>query len=293
MNINIPDKEKISKRRITIYIVSIIICVIALVVVACIIVLGNDFTDGLFGISSIKNKTEQEQRELIDNFDNLFNNGIEISNSELQVTKIDENQDIVYNQYSKQEKSDGNYDLDLNIPYINIDNEIIKGYNQEINDIFVQKAESVYQTEGENIIFKVEYEAFIENNILSLIIRSNLKQGSNPQQDIVQTYNFDLINNKEITLIDEISLLGLDESEVQKRIDNIGGKTSGDLEDVSLRIDKLLAELDSLIESEQTDFQQQEETSNERNNEIAFLDGLNKCNNSEELKLYVDSIINS
>ena len=220
MNINIPDKEKISKRRITIYIVSIIICVIALVVVACIIVLGNDFTDGLFGISSIKNKTEQEQRELIDNFDNLFNNGIEISNSELQVTKIDENQDIVYNQYSKQEKSDGNYDLDLNIPYINIDNEIIKGYNQEINDIFVQKAESVYQTEGENIIFKVEYEAFIENNILSLIIRSNLKQGYNPQQDIVQTYNFDLINNKEITLIDEISLLGLDESEVQKRIDN-------------------------------------------------------------------------
>ena len=29
-----------------------------------------------------------------------------------------------------------------------------------------------------------------------------------------------MINNKEITLIDEISLLGLDESEVQKRIDN-------------------------------------------------------------------------
>ena len=80
-------------------------------------------------------------------------------------------------------------------------------------------------------------------------------------------------------------------SQVQKRIDNIGGKTSGNLGDVSLRIDKLLAELDNLIESEQTDFQQQEETSNELNNEIVFLDGLNKCNNLEELKLYVDSII--
>ena len=32
--------------------------------------------------------------------------------------------------------------------------------------------------------------------------------------------------------------------QVQKRIDNIEGKTSGNLEDVSLRIDKLLVELD-------------------------------------------------
>ena len=79
--------------------------------------------------------------------------------------------------------------------------------------------------------------------------------------------------------------------QVQKRIDNIEGKTSGNLEDVSLRIDKLLVELDSLIESEQTNFEQQEETSDGLNNEIAFLDGLNKCNNLEELKLYVDSII--
>lgn len=218
MNINVPEKDRISKRRITLYIVSIIICIISLVVVACIIVLGNDFTNGLFGISNIKNKTEQEQRELIENFDNLFDNSLEIANPEFQITKIDENQDIIYTQYSKQDQSSGNYDLDLNIPFINIDNDIIKGYNQEISDIFIQKAESVYETEGKNIIFRVEYKAFIENNILSLIIRANLKQGSTPQQDIVQTYNFDLINNKEITLVDEINLLGLSESEVQKRI---------------------------------------------------------------------------
>ena len=218
MNLNMPNKEKISKRRITIYIISIIICIIALVIVACIIVLGDEFTNGLFGISNIKNKTEQEQKELIENFDNIFNNELQIINSDVEINKIDNNQDIVYNYYSKEEKSEGNYELYLNIPYININNEIIKNYNQEINDIFIKKAESIYNTSEQNIIFRVEYEAFIENNILSLIIRSNLKQGTNPQQDIVQTYNFDLNNNKEITLKDEINMLGLNENDVQKRI---------------------------------------------------------------------------
>lgn len=239
MNINLPNKEKISKKRITVYIVSIIICIIALVVVACIIVLGNDFTDGLFGISNIKNKTEQEQNELIANFDNLFNNTVEIANSDVNIKKLDDTQDVVYNQYSREEKSVGNYELNLNIPYINIDNDIIQRYNQEINDIFVQKAESVYNTEGENIIFRVEYEAFIENNILSLIIRSNLKQGASPQQDIVQTYNFDLENNKEITLIDEINMLGLNESDVQKRINdkiNQAQKNAEDLQNLGYNI---------------------------------------------------------
>ena len=239
MNINLPNKEKISKKRITVYIVSIIICIIALVVVACIIVLGNDFTDGLFGISNIKNKTEQEQNELIANFDNLFNNTVEIANSDVNIKKLDDTQDVVYNQYSREEKSVGNYELNLNIPYINIDNDIIQRYNQEINDIFVQKAESVYNTEGENIIFRVEYEASIENNILSLIIRSNLKQGASPQQDIVQTYNFDLENNKEITLIDEINMLGLNESDVQKRINdkiNQAQKNAEDLQNLGYNI---------------------------------------------------------
>ena len=239
MNINLSNKEKISKKRITVYIVSIIICIIALVVVACIIVLGNDFTDGLFGISNIKNKTEQEQNELIANFDNLFNNTVEIANSDVNIKKLDDTQDVVYNQYSREEKSVGNYELNLNIPYINIDNDIIQRYNQEINDIFVQKAESVYNTEGENIIFRVEYEAFIENNVLSLIIRSNLKQGASPQQDIVQTYNFDLENNKEITLIDEINMLGLNESDVQKRINdkiNQAQKNAEDLQNLGYNI---------------------------------------------------------
>lgn len=221
MNVKLPNSQKISKRRITIYIVSIVVCIIALIVVACIIVLGSDFTNGLFGINDIKDKTEQEQQELIDNFDNLFDNGVEIVSSDAEIEKIDDSQDIVYNQYSRQEKVEGSYELNLNIPYINIDNDTIRKYNQEINDIFIEKAESIYQTTGENIIFRVEYQAFVENNILSLIIRSNLKQGTNnPQQDVVQTYNFDLRNNTEVTLLDEIDLLGLDVNDVQDRIDD-------------------------------------------------------------------------
>lgn len=51
-----------------------------------------------------------------------------------------------------------------------------------------------------NVIFTVEYVANVQDDILSLMIKSNLKEGSNAQRIIIQTYNYDLRNNKEISL---------------------------------------------------------------------------------------------
>ena len=93
------------------------------------------------------------------------------------------------------------YELDLQIPYINIDNEIIKQYNNEIKEIFQKKAEKVLETQNKNIVYTVKYQAIIEDNILSLIIKSEfLKEGASAQRKIIKTYNYDLSNNKEISL---------------------------------------------------------------------------------------------
>ena len=234
MNVTLPKKEKISKRRLAIYIIIIAICVIAIIVAVCIQILGNDFTNKISGVNKLKAKTEEEEQLLRNNFDNIFSNGLQIQDElTTDITKIDNNSDYVITNYSNNEKVIGSYELNVNIPYINIDNDIIKQYNEEIKSIFTEKAQSILETKNQNYIYSVEYQAYIENNILSLIIRSNLKQGANAQQLVIQTYNFDLINKKEITLNDEIETLGLDKEEVQKQIRNEVKKEQEKAEDLS------------------------------------------------------------
>lgn len=213
----IQKKEHLSKKTIAIYVIAIFICVLAITIVVSMQVLGNDLINSIFGIQSRELKTEEQENLLKQGFDNLFTNTLE-EDLQYDVPKIEQENDLVYTKYKVQEKNDPNYDLNLYIPYINIEDETIKKYNAEINDIFVAKANSVYQTSNENIIYSIQYKANIENGILSLIIKTILKEGANPQQLVIQTYNYDIINKKEITLEDAINILGADSTAVQNKI---------------------------------------------------------------------------
>ena len=219
MNVTLPEEEKISKKRVIIYAVAIAICVIALIVAVCVQILGNDITNKIFGVSQIKSKTEEEEQTLKTNFDNLFLNSLEITGDiNADIKKQDKSKDYVVTTYEKKETVSGKYEMSVFIPYINIDNDTINQYNNEIKEIFQDKAESILETEGQNVLYTVDYQGYIENNILTVIIKSSLKQGASAQQLIVQTYNYDLVNNKEITLNDEIDMLALNKTAVQNKI---------------------------------------------------------------------------
>ena len=219
MNVTLPEEEKISKKRVIIYAVAIAICVIALIIAVCVQILGNDITNKIFGVSQIKSKTEEEEQTLKTNFDNLFLNSLEITGDiNADIKKQDESKDYVVTTYEKRETVSGKYEMSVFIPYINIDNDTIDKYNNEIKEIFQDKAESILETEGQNVLYTVDYQGYIENNILTVIIKSSLKQGASAQQLIVQTYNYDLVNNKEITLNDEIDMLALNKTAVQNKI---------------------------------------------------------------------------
>ena len=219
MNVTLPEKNKINKRRIIIYSIAIFACILAIVVVIGIQILGNDVVDNFFGVSKITKKTEEEENRLKANFDTLFQNQLE-NNSSCEVKKIDKNKDIVYTNYENTDKSANNYEMNVNLPYINIKNQSVQDYNENIKNIFQAKAKEVLKSTNSNVIYTVKYEAYIENNILSLIIYSDLKQDSSAQRIIVQTFNFNLETNKELTLEDIIKIYELDEKTVQDKIDN-------------------------------------------------------------------------
>jgi len=219
MNVTLPEKNKINKRRIIIYSIAIFACILAIVVIIGIQILGNDVVDNFFGVSKITKKTEEEENRLKANFDTLFQNQLE-NNSSCEVKKIDKNKDIVYTNYENTDKSANNYEMNVNLPYINIKNQSVQDYNENIKNIFQAKAEEVLKSTNSNVIYTVKYEAYIENNILSLIIYSDLKQDASAQRIIIQTFNFNLETNKELTLEDIIKIYELDEKTVQDKIDN-------------------------------------------------------------------------
>lgn len=208
MNVTLPEKEKINKKIITIYVVIAIICILAIVIVIGVQVLGNDVVDNLFGISKLTKRTEQEETELKSNFETIFDNQLDSK----------ENQQVIYTSYEKKEKTD-NYEIDVNLPYINIKNKEVENFNEEIVNTFEAKTEQILKNKDNNIIYTVKYKAYIENNILSLIIYSDLKQGTSAQRVIIQTFNFNLEENKKIDLEEILKTYNLNKNDVQNKID--------------------------------------------------------------------------
>lgn len=219
MNVTLPKKEKLNVRDIIVYTISIIACIIAVVVVGLSYYFGSDELDRLITIGgSSLTQEDVEYQLLVSNFDSIFQNQVEGSNTTKEIKKIDENQSIIYTYYTKNETEKGNYELNLNIPYINIDNDTIKSFNDEIKKTFEAKAESTLQSKNHNIIYSVTYQAIIQNDILSLIIKSTLKQNTEAQRVIMQTYNYDLRNSKEISLKEILRYKNLNDEKVENRI---------------------------------------------------------------------------
>lgn len=214
MNVTLPD-NKLDKKSKIVYAAIISICLVSIIVVVYM-----QFFEGnnIITVGGLKGKSEYDYETLKSNFDNLFDNSIQSYDEKYNANREDTSKAIVYTSYQNEQNKDGSYDLDVNIPYINIENTIIKKYNEEIKNLFEAKTEDILKTKNRNSIYNVEYNANIQDGILSVIIKANLKESSNPQRVIIKTYNFDIENGKEITISELLKMKNVEESYVQKKI---------------------------------------------------------------------------
>ena len=216
MNLEIQEKEKLSKKTIAIYMICISICILAIIVVIGIQILGNDVIDNIFGINKITKRTEQEEATLKANFENILKNEIE-KKQDYDIQKINNTQEIIYTSYEKKEKND-KYDININLPYININNKEAQDFNNEMKETFETKADNIIKDKRENVIYTVKYQANIENNILSVIVYCDLKEETSAQRVIIRTFNFNLKDKKEINLEKTIDGFNLKQKNVQNKI---------------------------------------------------------------------------
>lgn len=156
-------------------------------------------------------------------FDTLFDNKINYQgynvNNEI---KIDQTKELVYTNYTQTEIYEGKYNMKVNIPVININNENIARINEEINAIFQDKVDSVMENRSnENAvytIYNVDYTAYINENILSIVIRATLKEGDNAQRLIIKAYTYNISTNEEIPLSGMLEIRGKNVQEVETQI---------------------------------------------------------------------------
>lgn len=221
MNVVLDDNtKKMSLKRKIIYIVVLAICIIAILVGAYLQV---------FRINEVGSGEDKKYVELPDeqyvklenNFSQLFQNNI-TNNSNFDVSQIDKinaDEDIIANEYINTNKETNKYNFNVYIPYININSTTIQKYNNQIQSIFKQKALDIIENNYDNnTIYTVEYTAYINENILSLVIRSTLKEDDNAQRIIVQTYNYNLEKGKVATIDNLLEIKGISSSYAESKV---------------------------------------------------------------------------
>lgn len=169
-------------------------------------------------IEQIKEKTMEEIK---DEFNAIFINGFSSEGKDISdIERINKEKNIVYAAYNIQQENDF-FNIDLNIPVINIKGDIPKEFNKITQEVFVKKANEVMENTNvsEKIIYSIDYAAYINGDILSVIIKSSLKQGNNPQRIIVQTYNYNIKTKEKVTLSNIIEQKNIDEQKLKSKID--------------------------------------------------------------------------
>jgi len=207
--------KKQGKRRIAFFTTILVICTVCIGMTIS-IQMNNYYENEIEKDNEIKNNElyKIDQELFRSKFINSFNN--KLTGQYNEIKKIDTTKDLVYSN-NIQEKTVNKYELNTNIPVINIENENIKKYNDEINKIFETKIGEIKKANN-NTIYTIDYMANINNNILSLVIKATLKEGENSQRLILKTYNYNLQNEKEVDLEDLLNYRDLRVKEVESKL---------------------------------------------------------------------------
>lgn len=197
------EKRKFGIRHVF-YILILIICIVSIGVAIYMQFYRDAKLDVILGISK-EDTNEEELNNLRANFLNNFDNTINIVEPYSgEIKKIRQDDDIILQGYEKQENTTS-YSLNVKIPYFNIDSDVAQEFNTEIRDSFRDKAENIItmmKNEKNLIVYNVRYKAYVWNDILSLVIISELKEGENSQKIILKTYNYNIKEDKASTTED-------------------------------------------------------------------------------------------
>ena len=110
------------------------------------------------------------------------------------------------------------YSVNAQIPILNINNDQAKQINAEIKTLFYDQANSIMRRNEGKTIYTVSYASFVNGNVLSMVIKSTLKEEGKSEKVSVKTYNYSILEHKMISLDNLIKEKGKTNEEIQNII---------------------------------------------------------------------------
>ncbi len=221
--------------RYVIYAIITIVCILAIFAGVYVVVFKNQTVGNVTNGQDENNTTVQDpQFQVKNNFKELFQNYFIASNYKAtNIKKISEDKDLVYEGITYKETQNGN--LDLHVPLINIQSEVVNKYNEATQSIFVNKANEIMQDKElmKDTIYSVSFTSYVNNDILSVAIMANLKEGGKAQKTMLQTYNYNLLTGEDVTINDIIQARGLDVNVINKKITDEVKKANDDAKGIA------------------------------------------------------------
>lgn len=138
-------------------------------------------------LEGVQNEVNIDKEQLEVDFNSIFDN---------------EENEYVNTMYNLDEEKSGSYKIRTNIPFVFINSEIDNKINKEINDTFISKLLEIINESENFTIMNIDYATSVNNDIVSLAIKCVLKEGSNAQRTIIKTYNYDIVNQREVSIME-------------------------------------------------------------------------------------------
>ena len=127
--------------------------------------------------------------------------------------------DKVYIAQSLTDDALGKYKIDVRIPMLSIRTDIANRINSEITGTFAKKMlDLISKNNAVYSFYNISFYTAINDDILTLAIKCGLKEGGTAQRQIIKTYNYDMKNEKILTLDEVIEKYNLDREDIQKQI---------------------------------------------------------------------------
>ena len=210
------------KKTVLFFLFVVLVCIIAV----CIGIYTQFFykyaeTDPLMiGINIGSQKTAEELANLEANFNSIFQNKVNIKSENVNVEKIKEENDLVYSLYKLENEDENYYTIKAVIPTINIKTDKVEEINEQIRSEFYEKANNIMRQSDQYVVYNVTYQAFVNEDIVSVVIKASLKEGQKAEKVSIKTYNYSISADRQVSLKELIELKNTTVSTVQNTIDS-------------------------------------------------------------------------
>lgn len=209
------------KKTVCFFLFVVLVCIIAV----CIGIYTQFFykyaeTDPLMiGINIGSQKTAEELANLEANFNSIFQNKVNIKSENVNVEKIKEENDLVYSLYKLENEDENYYTIKAVIPTINIKTDKVEEINEQIRSEFYEKANNIMRQTDQYVVYNVTYQAFVNEDIVSVVIKASLKEGQKAEKVSIKTYNYSISADRQVSLQELVELKNTTVSAVQSTID--------------------------------------------------------------------------